>query len=365
MVNRSELTASIYEAGAMPELWPNTLQSVASSCGAIGSVMICAEHGFDRSTASLAMQDPVEEFAASEFANNNPRIGRLMEYLPHPGFATDAMLHTPEELEYAPIFRDYFRPRGLAAGAATAIYGASGDGIILTMEGFGSHNDANSSLPFLNDLRPHLARSAMLSWQLSLKQAEAAVEALAMVGSPAAMLGFNGQIIAANSLFEPHIGPLFLDMKARIRAADSKADPHLADAVENLLINKSGHSMAMPDMRSGAQMVMHFIPIAGKARDVFQSAAGLVVLAKVESSSLPDASLLEALFDLTPREAMLGREIAAAKAVKTIAQENNIAVETIRWHLKNLMHKTGQAKQSDLAHLIKSQTPPDSSNLES
>ena len=135
MVNRSELTASIYEAGAMPELWPTTLQSVASSCGAIGSVMICAEHGFDRSTASLAMQDPVEEFAASEFANNNPRIGRLMEYLPHPGFATDAMLHTPDELENTPIFRDYFRPRGLAAGAATAIYGASGDGIILTMEG--------------------------------------------------------------------------------------------------------------------------------------------------------------------------------------------------------------------------------------
>lgn len=353
-----DLIASIYEAGAMPDKWPDALKSITASCGAKGAIMICADRGFSRTTSSRGFEEAVQEFAESEFAQNNPRIGKLMEYLPHPGFITDAMIHSPDELENLPIFKNYFRPRGLEAGAATAIYGASGDGIILTMEGFEDHSNAKYSVSQLDSLRPHLARSALLSWQLSMQQAQAAVDALEIIGNPAAMLGFQGQIISTNKMFETSIGSLVLDSKERIRAADSRADPYLANSIENLLRNQSGSSLAIPDKTTGVSAAMHLLPISGVARDVFQRSAGLAILAKVESSTLPNANLLEALFDLTPSEARLARKIGQSKSLQSIASEQDISTETVRWHLKNIMQKTGQNRQSDLAILVKAQAPP-------
>ena len=353
-----DLVASIYEAGAMPEKWPDALKGIAASCGALGAILMCADRGFARKTTSRGFEGVVQDFAESEWVHSNPRIGKLMDYLPHAGFVTDAMLHSKQDLANLPIYTEFFIPRGMEAGAATAIYGASGDGIILTLEGFASHEKANSVTVYLDRLRPHLARSALLSWQLSLQQAQAAVEALEMIGNPAAMLGLRGQIIAANKLFEAAIGNSVLDFSDRIRAADKRADAHLALSIDRLLQNQSGSSLAIPDINTGLSAAMHLLPISGEALDVFQRSSGLAILAKIESSTLPNADLLEALFDLTPAEAKLARKIAASKTIKQISVEQNISVETVRWHLKNLMQKTGQSRQSDLLQLVKAQAHP-------
>lgn len=354
----ANLIASIYEASAIPEKWPEALAKVAASCAASGSIMICADRGFDRHVAATGFQHLVDEFAASEWAADNARIGNLMEVLPHPGFVTDTMLHSEDDLKKMPIFRDFFIPKGIGSGAATVIYGASNDGIILTIEGFENHAKARSSVEYLNALRPHLARASMLSWQLSMKQAQAAVDALGLIGNPAATIGKKGQVLVTNRLFDDLIDIVFSDASSRLSAKDRQADHNLKEALNELLQQGNGKSIAMPNPETGMTNAMHLLPVTGEVHDVFQGASGLIVLARSDKANLPPTDLLESLFDLTPAEAAIGRKIAASKSLREIAAEQDVSVETVRWHLKNLMMKTGTRKQSQLIMLITGQALP-------
>ena len=54
----------------------------------------------------------------------------------------------------------------------------------------------------LDALRPHLARSALLSARLQLERARVASETLALIGLPALVFDNQGKVLAANHLIE-------------------------------------------------------------------------------------------------------------------------------------------------------------------
>jgi hypothetical protein len=54
----------------------------------------------------------------------------------------------------------------------------------------------------LDELRPHLARSALMSARLQLERARIASETLAVIGLPALVLNEQGKVLAANHLIE-------------------------------------------------------------------------------------------------------------------------------------------------------------------
>jgi hypothetical protein len=56
----------------------------------------------------------------------------------------------------------------------------------------------------LDELRPHLARSAFLPARLQLERARIASETLAALGLPALVFNEQGKILAANSLIDVH-----------------------------------------------------------------------------------------------------------------------------------------------------------------
>ena len=61
-----------------------------------------------------------------------------------------------------------------------------------------------------------------------------------------------------------------------------------------------------------------------------------------------DLALLRSMFDLTPAEARLARNLAAGRSLRQAADEAGIAYETARWHLKILFQKTGTRRQAEL-----------------
>ncbi len=50
----------------------------------------------------------------------------------------------------------------------------------------------------LDELRPHLARSALMSARLQLERARIASETLASLGLPALVINEHGKVLAAN-----------------------------------------------------------------------------------------------------------------------------------------------------------------------
>src|SRR5262249_9287810 len=69
----------------------------------------------------------------------------------------------------------------------------------------------------LDELRPHLARSVLLSARLQLERARLASETLAALGLPALVLNEQGKVLAANSLAEGLGG--YVHWRALVRAA--------------------------------------------------------------------------------------------------------------------------------------------------
>ena len=72
----------------------------------------------------------------------------------------------------------------------------------------------------------------------------------------------------------------------------------------------------------------------------------------VNRGVVPNAEVLSGLFDLTPAEARVAREIASGETINTIAQARTLSRETVRNQLKGVLAKTGLSRQSDLAALL-------------
>lgn len=359
MIDRGEqLVADIYEAGAMPDRWPQLLHDIARLKGAKGGILMCSNNNVRLRTCSAEIEDVVVAFEKEGWAENNSRTGRLMTRQHYPGFLSDAALNSQEDLETLPLYTDFLTPRGMAAGNATMIQGAAGDGLILTIEGFESHALSNEAVNFLDNIRPHLARAALLSGQLSLKRARVAVEALALIGTAAAMLDHSGRILSANKLFEAELDMRLLDGRERLSVKHKPSDSQLAVAIKKLVKENAGSSIAISDAEGGAPIALHLVPIAGDARDIFEMSSGMAILSAAENGLLPNADLLQSLFDLTPAEARVARAIGGARSVQEIAIEQGVGIETVRTHLKRAMGKTGKSRQTEFAMLIKNQTSP-------
>ncbi|MDB5715590.1 MAG: transcriptional regulator [Sphingomonadales bacterium] len=356
--DEASLIANIYEAGAMPERWPKLMSDIAQSMGARGGVLMCAKENLNLRTCSADLEDLVKAYEDGGWAVNNSRTNRLIESQPYPGFLADAALNTPEELNTLPVYTDFLVPQGMAAGAATIMQGAASDGFILAIEGFGSHAESIAAMPQLDGLRPHLARAAMLSGQLSLQRSRVAVEALAIMGTPAAMLDLDGRVLAANTLFEMEMRSSLLDKNDRLYAANKFSDVQLEIGIKKMIVAKTGSSLVIRDLGGTPAIALHLVPISGDARDIFERSAGLAILSMTKSSMLPSADLLQALFDLTPAEARVARAIGASQSVHDIAVAQGLGVETIRTHLKRAMNKANLRRQTEFAMLIKNYSPP-------
>ncbi len=77
----------------------------------------------------------------------------------------------------------------------------------------------------------------------------------------------------------------------------------------------------------------------------------LVFLKDPERPSLHHDRLRE-LFGLTATEAAIAAELGAGRSAEEIALRQRIGIGTVRWHLKNILAKTGTSRQAEAAALL-------------
>jgi DNA-binding CsgD family transcriptional regulator len=206
----------------------------------------------------------------------------------------------------------------------------------------------------LDELRPHLARSALMSARLQLERARAASETLAALGLPALVLDEQGKVLAANQLIEAMTGYVHWRAQDRVALKDKSADQLLRDAVATIdLAGGPGvRSFPVRDTGAEAMMVAHVVPIRLSARDIFVRCAAVLVLTPVTLPQAPPLELVQSLFDLTPAEARVARSLASGKTVDDIATDGGTSANTIRTHVRGVLEKTGCNRQTDIVALL-------------
>lgn len=353
--NVDQLIDGIYEAAALPELWPDVLKRFASYADCEDAVLIAEKniHFLKWVVSSQRLADLIIEHAKRP--EQNLRTQRLVE-LQHAGFLRDTDVLSTKEREEDALYKEFLYPQDLGSGVATLIRNPTGENIIFHAErSYRRGAISNDTVQRLDELRPHLARSALLSSRLGLERVVTMTKALELVGLPAAAVNWGGAIVAMNELFDKLLPSLLTVRGGRLGMVQQKADALLEQAFASLRSPALMTGIASIPIRRTSDhppYILHVVPVVGGARDLFSAAAAVLLLTAVVPSSVPSANVVQGLFDLTPAEAKLAVLIAAGHSPKEAASRLSIATETARTVLKRLFDKTGVRRQAELVALL-------------
>ncbi len=364
-----QLIDLIYEAAVIPEKWPVALAAVSSAVdGAFASlVTIPAQLGPTGDSSKVNQMrwtgTPQAETLIAQFSEVrepaivNSRVARgYARRLP--GFFDDFDLFESHELDADPFYRDFLRPRGYGWFAGTIIDSPTGDSAIVSVERSYARGPIEPEAKTrLDTFRPHLARAAFLALRLGLQRAREMIDALARLGLGAAVLRPGGTVLVANALFEAMESDVARLSRRRLELCDARADDLLAQALARLRAAHSASKGAVQSIPLAAQagwppLIIHIIPIKGAAHEIFQQAEAVVIVTRVEPRLVPNASVLQGLFDLTPAEARVASHLGNGDTIDEIAQKLVVSPHTVRAQVRAVMAKTGMHRQTDLARLL-------------
>ncbi|MBU1347709.1 MAG: LuxR C-terminal-related transcriptional regulator [Alphaproteobacteria bacterium] len=343
----------IYECSVVPELWPGVLDDLAAMTESHGGLLFSA-----RKVLHWTASDTVRE-VFSDYVNDGwfTRCSRRVCIMSadEPAFFTEQDFWSEDQMGTDPIYRDFFRPRGLGWSAGTGLRIPSGDNIVFSVErSFERGPMEPEHVERLNALRPHLARSALLSARLGLQRAEGAAEALTALRLPALVLDDAGCVVQANEMIQAHADRILIGAGNRIALSDKAANVRLAESLAGMGAPDGAASFSLP-LRDGvgqAVGVLHVLPVARSAHDIFGRGYALLVLTPIGADRSPSVDLLRSLFDLTRSEARIAGGLAAGRSVEDIASEGQVAVTTVRSQVRRVLEKTGCGRQAEVTALL-------------
>jgi DNA-binding CsgD family transcriptional regulator len=350
---QDDLVDRIYECSVVPEAWPNVLDDVAALAASTGGLLFSARKALNW-TASESVADIFSAYVNDGWFGKCSRRVCLMSQ-DEPSFFVEHDFWSEDELNADPVYRDFFRPRGLGWSAGTGLQVPTGDNIVFSVERAFSDGPIDSeSVSRLNAIRPHLARSALVSARLQMKRAQGATEALAALQLPAFLLKETGEVAEASTLTEGLGTYVTWGARGHLHLNDRQANMMLEDALSALdNMGQDGvRSFPVRDSEGNPALVGHIVPVRRSAHDVFGDNFALLLLVPVTSDRAPSAQLMKSLFDLTPSEARVAKGIVKGDTPEDIATQGQVAISTVRSQLRRVLEKTGCARQADLSALL-------------
>lgn len=358
---KTELIDRIYECSFVPELWPGVLDELASLADASGGLLFAVRDRVLNWTSSPTLNEVFSSYVKDGWFTQCTRRICLFSRN-QPTFLVEHDFWTPDQLNDNPIYRDFFRPRGLGWSAGTGLMMPTGDNIVFSVErAYDRGPIEKEQVNTLNELRPHLARAALIAARLSLRSAQGANGTLAALQLPALVLDEDGVVIEANAMMQELAdSQVQLQWRAqnRILLNDPVANDLLwaslpaLDKPSSTAAAAAVHSFALRGKEGRAEMVAHVVPIRRSAHDIFGRSYALLIVTPITSRRSPPVELLRSLFDLTPSEARVARGLAMGESLDDIAASGNVSRNTVRSQLQQVLEKMGCSRQAEVTALM-------------
>ncbi|MGO4172480.1 helix-turn-helix transcriptional regulator [Bosea sp. TAF32] len=351
-----DAVAMLYEAAAVPEVWPTAIARLAQIAGCTGGLLF-AHSNLGTNWVTCKEFEPVfNRFMEQGWMNRNSRMAGLLAH-GGTGFITDYDIFSEEELETAPMYTDFLRPEGYGWGTATHVRASSGENIVFTLERKLELGPVSRrEVEVLDGIRPHLARAAVLASKLQMQRAQASLASFEQAGSPAALIDARGGVLATNSSFETLFGQVVIRARDKIALDDDQANALLQKALSELAQDRLGdtRSIAVPNRDDRPAFIIHVLPIRRQALDIFSRAQAMLVVSTADRSLRIEASLLCELYDLTRTEAAIANGMLAGQTADEIAVSRTVSRETVRSQIKSVLAKTGCRSQVDFIRRLAS-----------
>lgn len=341
------LEDEIYEAAFRPEVWPGLLDQISRAVNAAGAVLANLSGPSLPWFASAGVSELYGRFFSEGWAYDNAKTQALLR-IPHRGFISDADHLTDAWMSQQPIYRDFYWPAGFGYAAGTFVEAPGKVSIAFSVEFLKSRRSASrGEIAFLDALRPHLARSALLAHRLEYEKAEAALQALELTGVPAAIIRADGRMLNKNRSFGSFVDSVLIGAFDQLKFVNSAADSFYNQIARQHQRSRTGRSFPLRATERHPAAILHFIPITGLAREIFLQASYFLLITTARQSSTPSAEILKGLYDLTPTEARIAARLGEGSVIAEIARVEGSAVETVRSHVKSILAKAGAKGQRE------------------
>lgn len=349
-----------YEAAARPELWRETLHDLAVALGGEG-IAIVTTAGAPEAVCSPGLDALVVDYIGEGWAMNNPRLSRGMPAAlsGRMQLATNETLLAPEEIKRHPFNAVLLRRHGLGSYVGSLVGSIGNQHLAMSVErALDKEPFGGEELEIIEQLLPHFRRAGRLTLQTSLARAQGMLDGLDWIRCGAVLLGHDGTVIGFNDAAQRWIGDAVQITFGRIRASHHASDVALQALIAGVSTAGDAHRTRGPaavklQRRAGAPVFVSAAPIVRTAKEIFRAASAvLLITAPDEAGPAAAASVLAALYGLTPAEARLAVALSDGASLPQAAERLKIAHETARDRLKAVFTKTDTRRQAELVRLL-------------
>lgn len=326
------VVSGLYEAAAMPHMWPRALMLFAEFCGGSG--------------AAISRPDQGHRVLAS-----SPDIGSCTLNGLQDGDRYGATRHGAAQALATPGPK----VRWFAACSLTSSHGSTFCMSIQRNEK--SRPLSHQHLARIRSLEGHVKTALGLACAVALRADEQLLDRLDQNQTAAFLLGLGGRVTAHNASAELCLSSVVSVRLARLRALEFGAREPLAALINNACAGSGVAGGYVPaPLRltsvSGDVILAWASPLVGAALPFGESRA-LLTLGPVRSTGA-DAQTLTAAFGLTRAEARVAQLISQGRDLPAVAEALELSLGAVRFHLKSILPKAGVARQAAFVALAAS-----------
>jgi DNA-binding CsgD family transcriptional regulator len=77
-----------------------------------------------------------------------------------------------------------------------------------------------------------------------------------------------------------------------------------------------------------------------------------MILTPLDINAAGRAKVLQSLSLLTPTEREIASQLLCGDSVEAVARHRRLSTETVRWHIRNMIGKTGARNLADLHRIL-------------
>lgn len=331
------------EAACAPEAWRDILDGLARQTGSAAAVLLVFHEGISLAAqASRDFEGPAREILAGTSWTSSSWLRHMLG--PPSGRFIDCADFFGMGEQAGDSLLELLRAQGITT-SLWAGFAVPEGGRIVIMLGRRRADGPYGPVPqeSLDTLYPHIARagSALVRWRMSV--AESALDMLACLELPAAIMGPSGRLLLTNTLFD--------GLPQKVRSLDKdglrREDDWRAPPVRHIPVDVGGSAF-----------VLHVASLPRPEDDLFPTEDRLILVTTVGAhASAPSATLLKQLFGLTTGEAAIAVALASGDSITEAAEVGGVTVKTARTYLERIFRKTRARRQGELVALLKSVGP--------
>jgi len=360
-----DVILEIHAAPLEPQGWMSVSKSIVALCDAERAAVLRV--GLDAVNPPMVISTNLDQETIHEYFttwaphdvlyHGAARHGRIKPEL----VSTDEQLVERREYFSCAYFNEYLRKHDIGPQLNVCLTSPepsfkAGPCALTLYRGVSKEAFSKDTAAVLRRLAPHLSMAARTMWHIeALRMAEPIYrQALNEVRIPLFAVDLAGKLALVNSAGEGLIrAQQWVRVVGNVLAAGRgliEADV-FRETLAKLKLGR-GATLLLTDGASRDQAVMTTVPLASSSpiQVASKRISGFFWIVPCSSQITP-VDKLGQLFELTPAEIRLLRQIVDGKSVRDAAAQLRISLHTARTQLKTIFRKTGRRTQGQLLAL--------------